>query len=171
MRASFVPEDLFSLEQDVDTPVNVVVAYEDFYAGSRAKAVFDRIAGHLRSANFLKCEMWKFNVLEVPGLSRLAASEAARAHLIVVAAHEGRELLDAVQDWIRGRLVEKGEMPRALVAILNHDETVAGNRTPVATCLRKMAETAKVDFFCHASKWPEVLNIGEDESSRDGAGS
>src|SRR5690348_17788474 len=78
----------------------VLLAYQDFSSGIRAKEFFDRLVrDHGRLFRFL-CHLWKFDVLLAPELGDQAVAEAADADMIVIATHAQTELPPAVKDWV-----------------------------------------------------------------------
>src|SRR5437867_3612515 len=80
---------------------NVVVAYEDFVAGKRAKDTCDTIIRDLGPNYTFHFDLWKFDVLQVPQLREIAANDALDAHMIIIAAQGKDELPQALKDWIQ----------------------------------------------------------------------
>src|SRR5438105_1310923 len=57
--------------------LNVVIAYEDFETGKRAKTTYDFLSENLGTNCKFSSQMWKFEVLGIPKLREMAAQDAA----------------------------------------------------------------------------------------------
>jgi len=147
----------------------VVMVYEDFLAGKRAKATFDRLNQQLGGQDSMKCDMWKFDVLGIPKLNKLAAKDAIKASMVIIAAHEGTELPGPVKRWVGDWLLEKDVRPKALLAILDFDPQPGRSDTPISSYLRRVAQVGQLEFFCHQAKWSESEIHPETESLRQQA--
>src|SRR6185436_10810805 len=66
----------------------------------------------------LRCSMWKFEVLRIPKLRRIAVSDAVEADVIVVATGSSGEVSAEVKQWIESWVPEKRGQTAALVALL-----------------------------------------------------
>lgn len=128
----------------------VVVAYEDFATGIRAKKAFDGI-GVLRElgtdSNF-NCKLWKFDILRIPRLKEMAADDAAEADIVLIAAHSGSELPAGVKHWIDMWATRERPGRRALVSLLDPQEAPSSERNQVCTYLHQVAQKGHMDFFC-----------------------
>src|SRR5215472_17322151 len=89
-----------SSDIEVNSTLNVVIAYEDLETGKRAMKTYDYLVEHLGEQCLFANQMWKFDVLAVPKLREIAARDAAAAEIIIIAAHEGRDLPTEVKSWI-----------------------------------------------------------------------
>src|ERR1700722_6813752 len=87
-------------EIEVNPALNVVIAYEDLETGKRAMKTYDYMAEQLGEQCLFTNQMWKFDVLAVPKLREIAAKDAAAAEIIIISAHEGKELSADVKAWI-----------------------------------------------------------------------
>jgi hypothetical protein len=126
----------------------VVLAYQDFNSGIRAKEFFDRLVReHGKLFRFL-CHLWKFDFLLAPGLTGQAVANAADADMIVIAANNQTELPLNVKDWIHLWL-PLTRPSGALVALLDGDKPSVGSRIAVCSYLREVAERAHMEFFSH----------------------
>ena len=68
-----------------DIPVfSVVIVYEDFQTGKQAKRACDFLVANLSHEWQVTSQMWKFDVLSIPELGDIAATDAALANLIIV---------------------------------------------------------------------------------------
>ncbi len=148
-------EDFASLTaNDVsrETPrsLSVVLACEDYSAGMHALWIFDGIfSAHDKKLADGAQSIWKFDLLSISSLRKIAAEEAAAADLIIVSAHSPGNLADTVREWIEMGLAQRTHRPGALALLL--DETGDGkfDQFPVAAWLNERATQAGMEFFAH----------------------
>lgn len=135
---------------------NVVLAYDEYAGGIRAKEFFDALVlDHGESFQFI-CHLWKFEVLREPRLFDAAARDAFEADMIVLALSENQELPAEVRRWIEHWLPSKQTASGALVALLGDQPGQAGGATSVGATLRQLAERANAQFFCKEIAWPSM---------------
>src|SRR5258707_12097156 len=91
---------LGSSETEVNSTLNVAIAYEDLETGKRAMKTYEYMVQQLGDQCPFSSQMWKFDVLALPKLKEMAAKEAATAELIMVSAHEGKQLPAQVKAWL-----------------------------------------------------------------------
>ena len=107
---------------------------------------------------------WTFGVLASASLRQLAASEAAAADMVIIAAREGPGLPEGVKEWISLWLATGEYHPRrrAMVALLEPDKKQSGASRGVLSELKHLAEADDVDFFANGeeSGWDAVLTGG-----------
>jgi len=140
-----------SSDTEFNSALNVVIAYEDLDTGKRAMKTYEFMVQQLGDQCIFANQMWKFDVLAVPKLKEMAAKDAAAAEIIIISAHEGRELPPAVKAWIETWVGYKTQAT-ALVALLGDE---AGDN-PVRTYLAEVARRAKIEFFCQPGIWPDA---------------
>ncbi|MHB8520909.1 MAG: hypothetical protein ACYDH9_09130 [Limisphaerales bacterium] len=126
----------------------VVVAYEDFATGIRAKKAFDGVLRELGSDLTFNCKLWKFDILRIPQLKEMAADDAAEADMVLIAAHSGSELPAGVKKWIDLWVTRRRPGPRALVSLLDPEEGSPSGRNLVCNYLHQVSERGHMDFFC-----------------------
>lgn len=124
------------------------MVYEDFACGVRAKKAFDGVVHELGSSFNFNCKLWKFDILCLPELKEIAAEDAADADMVLIAAHSTGELPDAVKNWIDTWVARKRPRQRALVSLLDPQETRSSDRDPACTYLHQVSERGHMDFFC-----------------------
>jgi hypothetical protein len=157
--------------------IKVVIAYEDVPAGQRAMSTCKRLFEQLGQDFEFQTILWKFEVLRVSQLKRLAAQDAAEADLVIIATHGQRGLAAEIKDWIESWLGQKGEGDRALVALLGGAEERAKGRLQarryLQDYLQEAAQKANVDFFSHtfADLDPGRKSSANANSARAKAGS
>jgi hypothetical protein len=142
---------------------NVVIAYESFPTGIRAKAVFDRLVERFVSYCAFSSSMWKFDFLRLPKLRDVAANEAAEADMILFAVQRENEFPPAVKDWIDIWLPRIGDC--LLVGLLETDGTGRCRANPAFLHLKKVAEEGNLKFLCLEHDKP--LNVWMEQTVRE----
>jgi hypothetical protein len=140
---------------------SVVIVFEDFNTGKRAKRAYDFLVANLTREWRVISHMWKFEVLGIPELREMAANDAAIANLIIVSSRGDRELPADVKDWIEMWQGDKGE-PVALVALFDQPPELAEHAQTTQAYLERVAKRERMEFFT----WPEV---GLAQQSRRGS--
>jgi hypothetical protein len=132
----------------------VVVACEAAATAPRACELLERIGRSAGVEGRLIYSWWTFAVLASASLRQLAASEAAAADMIMIAAREGPGLPEAVKDWISLCLASREQhlRPRALVALLESGKKPNGASCGVLSELKQLAELGAVDFFANGDQ-------------------
>jgi len=138
-----------SSDRDMNSALNVVIAYEDLETGKRAMKTYEYMVQQLGDQCLFANQMWKFDVLAVPKLKDIAAKDAAAAEIIIISAHGGRDLPADVKSWIETWLGYKTEAS-ALVALFDGESDF----NPARTYLMDIASRAQIEFFCQPDIWP-----------------
>ena len=149
-------------------PFKILIVYEPWMAyealgiAVRPYELSERLAGVLNSRCETDCDLWTFELLRQPRLRDWAATEAAGANMIIIAARGDKELPDHVKAWIESWLPKRREGLGILVGILGEDAEPSGE-TRLCACLRQMAEKGHMRFFCQADRWsqPDVEHKDE----------
>ena len=131
------------------SPIHLVIGYEDFVTGQRAMKSCQRVIDNLSHQFQFQTVLWKFDVLRVPKLMKIAAEDMAEADLIVISVHGPGELPNEVKSWIEAFPSKDGGGAKALVALL---DVIAGHHPEAATVhsyLQEFAHKANLDFFAH----------------------
>ncbi len=137
--------DSFELNSTPD--FRVLLAYQDFAAGLRAKEFFDRLVQDHGGVFRFICHLWKFDLLQAPGLEDQAVAEAAKADMIVIAAHDHSTLPPTVKAWFE-RWLRRNRIPGALVALVDASDPRHGTSSEMCASLREFAERGRMKFFC-----------------------
>lgn len=131
-----------------DNALNIMLVYEDFATGMDAMRTLSRFiqrTGLLHE--FSTQNVWRFETLAAPALMNIAATEAANAEMIIVAAHGPGHLPVAVMHWIELWLGQRKPSPAALVALLDGAKSDADQPFPIETYLKSCACRGGMDFF------------------------
>jgi hypothetical protein len=155
MRTSRNLPELGRIESTSTPPFEVVLTYQDFHCGLRAKEFFNRLVRDHGSLFRFLCHLWRFDFLSAPELSGQAIAEAVNADMIVIAARAQAELPALAKAWIE-RWRREPRTSGALVALLDGLQT--SSASTVCTYLRNVATTSQMRFFCNASP-PSEMDI------------
>jgi len=136
--------DGFSENKEV---FSVLISYEDSTTRDRAMRVCDRLMEKFWKDVEFDCNWWRFDFLRDLGIVDAAAHSAARADLILVSAHAGRELPPAVQKWIETWLPLRKSGGGVLGAMIGTGEDHYRGLTPIHVYLREAARRANMDFL------------------------
>jgi acetylornithine deacetylase/succinyl-diaminopimelate desuccinylase-like protein len=132
--------------------VDVLLVYEDFSTGLRARQAFEKVARQLKLDADFKVNLWKFDLLREPALLERAATEAAQADIVFLSAHGQDELPEAAHTWFDQWFERRDGKPCALVVLL---DTLAGNTAKAHQAwepLRAAALASGLDVFLHAAE-------------------
>jgi hypothetical protein len=159
------PADFLSLESK--QAINVVMVYEDYAGGLRAKRLYDNLCRQLKPECEVNQSMWKFEVLASPRLSEMAAEEAAEADLVILSLRGDVGLPGKVKDWIETWVGEKGSQGSALVVLFDDVEEDRNEIASIQACLRQLARRGEMSFFADpagSSEWdtepvPERMGV------------
>ncbi len=152
-----------------NSPLNILIAYENLAAGIRAQVISNKLAAQLKPDCDVNTDVWKFDVLHHPQLRNEAARQASAADLIIIATHTVEELPSYVGSWMDMWVMNKKNGPVALVALLGGDRMNSWSAQKMRDQLQRIAEEGGLDFFCktasHGSEegfLPEALRHEDD---------
>jgi hypothetical protein len=136
--------------------INVVVIYEDFLSGARAKHFAERLAEGLGSRCPLSESMWRSDLLDCPPIAAEAASSAADCEYLVISLRGDRVLTSATREWLKAQLNGAAGNLTCVIALLGSGEisprVLDGNRH----YLRGLCAENRVEFCAHAGmRWAE----------------
>jgi hypothetical protein len=131
--------------------LNAVMAYEETSTAERAKEMCDHLACTLKGHYGSGLRLWKFDLLRIPELRDVAATDAAGADMILIATHGDGELPTEVKAWIDGWLVEKRKMyerQSTLAALFDAlPKTVGIPALAQFAYLQRVARKGNMDFL------------------------
>jgi hypothetical protein len=125
----------------------VVMVYEDLATGLRTKQLFEYLVREHSQLFRFTCHLWRFEILQIPEQRNAAVDEAARADMIIIAAHAGRELSRTIKEWIALWICKK-EAASALVTLLEVSGSQSHGTGPIRSYLREVAKKGQMSFFC-----------------------
>ncbi len=129
---------------------NVVVAYEDYATGIRAKEAFEEVICSFGSAFSFKCLLWKFSILENPRLLEIAANDLAAAHLLILSCHGFEQFPPNVKHWLEEGVALRAGASMGVVVMLE-DILEKENQQAVAIFdyLQNFADRHGLEFLSH----------------------
>jgi hypothetical protein len=127
----------------------VAVVYEDASARERAMDFCDQLVGRFWARFEFEVSWWPFSLIEQPGPATEAASKAARADLVVVAATPEGDFPLHLNAWLDTWLRQRGEREGVLVGLMEAAESPHFRQGPKHRCLRNMAHRGAMDYLTH----------------------
>ena len=135
-----------------DVPVfSVVIAFEDFDTGRQAKRAYDFLVANLSHEWRVSSQMWKFEVLSIPELREMAASDAASAKLIIISSRGDRELPADVKEWIELWRGYQGDTV-GLITLFHCPAEQLKHAKATQAYLESVARRGHMEFF----NWPQA---------------
>ncbi len=129
--------------------LKVVVVYEDFATGIRAKNAFDRLLSRMGEMSDFDMNLWRFDLLGDQKLSAVAANEAAGADLIMLSAHGGADLPVSIKIWLGRWLSKRDNKASALVVSLDRNQFNSPDENQLLNFLNALTSRANVDLIPH----------------------
>ena len=141
---------------DANPSFNVIIAYEDFETGKRAKKICDFLVENLGHDCQFTNQMWKFELLGIPKLREMAARDAMMADIVIISCH-GAELPPDVKAWVELWVAEPNQ-PIALVALFNCLENHDPQAVEARAYLADVARRGQMEFFAQPDELPDRRN-------------
>jgi hypothetical protein len=138
------------INEESTSTLNVVVAYEDFLTGKKAKETCDFLAENLGTTCQVNNQMWKFDVLSILKLRDMAVNDALQADIVMVSCHGGDELPEAVREWLRAWL-ERAPEAIALVGLFDCTPEQSAH---IRKYLSEAVRGSSIEFFAQPHDWP-----------------
>jgi hypothetical protein len=154
MQARFQPHLPERAEAAVIPCLNVLILYEDFGTGLRAKHSLDMLPKQLFAPAPWSTKLWRIDLLSDPLLSEQAALEAAAAEVIILSVHGCGELSATVREWLNTWLSRKQNRPCVLGVLLDSEEASQGSNNPVLTHAQQVATAAGANLIYGFSEAP-----------------
>jgi hypothetical protein len=104
MQSLKLSQEMLSGDPSPSIPFNVVILYEDFGAGKRAKKGLDYVAEELGNDLEFRHSMWRFDILQDPKLNVLTAPALAEADLLIISFRGEGQLPAKIRALIDERL-------------------------------------------------------------------
>jgi hypothetical protein len=127
--------------------LNVVIAFDDLRAGRKAKELCDRLALRPSPDCALHIGLWSLSVLQIPQVLQAAATQAARAALVVVTVSGQTDLTVSAKTCVTMFSTGKTSAHGALTVLFHGASRPRENLAPSCAFLRRAARTAGRTFF------------------------
>jgi hypothetical protein len=145
MQSLWPSPEILSGQRSPPTLFNVVILYEDFATGKRAKKCFDYVAEEFGGDMEFRHSMWRLDVLQEPALSGLAAPALAEADLLIISLRGDSRLPAKIRALVDERLAQTAIHDCALVAPF--EGVTSPTRSSVYAYLAKLARRHGRDLF------------------------
>jgi hypothetical protein len=145
MESLWLSPDLLSGQRSPPPLFNVVIMYEDFATGKRAKQGLDYVAEELGDDLEFRHSMWRLDVLQESSLSVMVAPVLAEADLLIISLRGDSRLPAKIRALIEERLAQTANHECALVALF--EGVTPSTRSSVYACLAKLARLHSLDLF------------------------
>lgn len=153
MQSTQTPPQFNAVPAEFTPTFNVVIAYEDFEAGKQAMTTYDFLARHLGSECRCFNQMWKFEVLGIPKLREMAASDAMSADMLIIACGKSKELPAAVKQWLE-ETIKGGIHAFGVVFLYSKLNDTGGDQLGAAEFLAQFARRGAMEFFAQSYRPP-----------------
>ena len=130
-----------------------VAAYEDAHTDARVNDFCRSLSRHLGDKCDLVKNMWLSSELRVAQLRAIAAGEAARADLVIIAVHHAQSFPSEVKEWLDLWVGDKRKRPAVLLALF--DPAYQGDSTSLQAYLREIAKRGKMELLVQSEEGPD----------------
>jgi hypothetical protein len=127
------------------TPFNVMIMYEDFETGKRAKKGLEFVAEELGNGLELRQSLWRLDILQDPKLNLFAAPVLAEADLLILSLRADRQLPAKIRALVDERLAQTANHECAVVALFQG--IASTTRSSLYAYLANLARRHGLDFF------------------------
>lgn len=150
--------------------IKVIIIYEDFLSGARAKHFAERLAKGLGSICPLSESMWRSDLLDCPSTAVEAASAAADCEYLIVSLRGDRALSTALRHWIEAQLDGAAGRLTCVIALLGSEDGTTRIRDGNRHYLRGVCTANRVEFCAHAGMPPAVGAVTDSRAEKEGSG-
>lgn len=127
-----------------------VILYQDHFTAIRAMEMYRQVARHFESEFTLTCEVWRFDVLQLPILKQNAGNQLTQARLILCSAHEGFQPAPEFQLWLESLLQKRTDSDCAIAAMIASLGGTKNLSDPFRCFLQELAHKSGMMFFSAA---------------------
>jgi hypothetical protein len=148
--------------------IEVIILYEDFLSGARAKHFAERLAEGLGSKCPLSQSMWRSDLLDCPSIAMEAASAAADCEYLIVSLRGDRVLSSATRGWIEEQVERAPSRLSCLIALLDSGDGTRRVLDRNRHYLRRVCAANRVEFCAHARMPSAVTTAANSRGSMKG---
>jgi hypothetical protein len=125
----------------------VVIVYEKFYAGLKAKQFFDRQIAPAEPARRPRFQMWGFAGLRFDSVRAHALRDALESDMVCLALLSDAKLPEGVKVWAESWAHERGSHHCLMVVLLESMPVSLPGNSPIIQFLRDVAGKANAEFL------------------------
>ena len=137
---------------DANRPLRVVIAYNDVAAGQRAMRVLAALGKGFGDDIQFQPLPWSFDLLADLDWREVAASEAVRADILILATSSANPLPPAVGRWAAEAIHQKRGTSAAVIALFGPEENPEAAGSSRLEAIQVAAQQAGLDFFAPAPR-------------------
>lgn len=130
--------------------LRVVIAYDAIAAGKRAMRVITRLGGELGESVEFQPLPWSFELLADTDWAKVAADDAVKADILIIATSTAHPLPSAVEHWAEATIHRKQGTWAAVVALFGTEGDLNRDGAAQLEAIRTAARRAGLDFFAPA---------------------
>ena len=131
---------------------NVVIAYKDLTAGKRAMRVLADLGKGVGDDIEFRPFLWSFDLLTDLNWRDVAASDAIKADMLIIATSDTNSLPPAVERWVETILSRKRGTDTAVVALFGTEENPDETGSPRLEIIQTATHRAGLDFFAPVAR-------------------
>lgn len=135
---------------DMNHPLRIVIAYDEVAAGKRAMRVMSDLGRGLGEAVEFEPLPWSFDLLADTDWAGVAADDAVKADILILATSSADPLPPAVGRWAEAAISRKHGTAAAVVALFGPEERPDGHGSARLEAIRTAARQAGLGFFAPA---------------------
>jgi hypothetical protein len=125
----------------------VLIAYEKFSAGLKAKQFFDRQMAPAEPAPRPRFQMWGFAGLRLDSVREHALRDALESDVVCLALLSDASLPDGVRIWAESWAGQRGDHHCLMVLLLESETAGPAGNSPRIQFLREVARKANAGFL------------------------
>ena len=137
---------------DAKSALRVVIAYDDVAARKRAMRMLADLGKDLGNDIEFQLLPWSFDLLADMDWREVAAHDAVKADILIIATSSTNPLPSAVERWAKATISQKRGTAAAVVALFASDENPDGAGSSRLEAIRTAARQAGLDFFAPAPR-------------------
>lgn len=136
----------------VNWQLQVVIAYDEIPAGKHALRAMAGLGRGLDKDVAFHLATWSFGRLAEEGWGEVAAGDAVRADILIIATSSANPLPAAVRQWTESAIRRKHGSAGTVVALFGPEENPDGNGSTRLQAIRSMAHGAGLDFYAPTAR-------------------
>lgn len=137
---------------DTKQALCVGIAYNDVAVGKRAMRVLADLGKGLGEDIEFQPLPWSFDLLADMDWREVAAHDAVKADILIIATSSTNPLPSAVERWAKATISQKRGTAAAVVALFGSDENPDGAGSSRLEAIRTAAQRAGLAFFAPAPR-------------------
>jgi hypothetical protein len=160
MKTKAIPQRQEALSGEGESLLSLLILYEDFATGVRAKKWFDRALCELEQDAAFEIKMWRLDLLAEPPIREETAADAAEADIIILSAHGRDALAGPVGTWATYWLEQRENQSSAFVVLLDESANQSEGNGGMHGWLKEVAQSPGVAvFYDFCAPWRDELDL------------